>query len=141
MRRVAVFVLTAFSLFLFNLAAHAQITNAIEASVTYPFVVGNTTLPAGRYIFRMSQATDLQAMTITNAVADTSVEITVRQSDNSDTPKHNELVFNRYGDKEFLTKIYEAGASTGIAVDQSPQEARLQKQGQHPVEHTEEQEH
>jgi hypothetical protein len=144
MRRVSAFVLSIFSLLLFNLAApaaHAQITNGIEASITHPFVVGSATLPPGRYIFRMAQATDLRTMTVTNAVAGTSMEVLVRQTDNSDIPKHSELVFNRYGDKEFLTKIFEAGARIGVAVDQSPEEAQLQKQGQKPVEHTEEQEH
>ncbi len=145
MRRVSIFVLSGISLFLLILAAptvQAQITGAIETNINHPFVVGDTTLPPGRYIFRMVSDTNLHAMTVTNAATDTSVEFLVREALNSHTPSHSELVFNRYGDKQFLTKIFEVGTKAGVAVDESSrEEARLQKQGQHPVEHSEEQEH
>lgn len=145
MRRVSVFALSGFSLFLVVFAAPAvqsQIIGGIEANINHPFVVGDTTLPPGHYIFRMMSGSDLTAMTVTNAATDTSVEFLVREAVGSHTPQHSELVFNRCGNKEFLTKIFEIGSKTGVAIQQpSREEARLEKQGQQPVEHAEEQEH
>ena len=62
----------------------------------------------------------------------------VRESIARTAPAHTELVFNRYGNKEFLRKIYEAGNKTGVTVSEtSKEEQELQQQGQKPVEHTE----
>ncbi len=53
-------------------------------------------------------------------------------------PQHSELIFNRYGQKEFLSKIFQQGSRVGSAVAEVPrQEQPPQKQGQHPVEDTE----
>lgn len=142
-KRVKLFAIPIVSLFLAAGTApllHAQITTQIKAHVSHPFIVGNTTLPPGEYTFRMLQGSDLTAMTATNDNDQTSVEFLVRESIDPNTPKHTELVFNRYGHKEFLTKIYQADTKAGVAVmEPSREELRLQKQGQHPVEHAEEQ--
>lgn len=118
----------------------AQISNPIEAQIDHKFTIANTTLPPGRYIFRMVSGTDLSAMTASTADGSNEVEFLVRQSQADHTPKHSELFFNRYGNHEFLTKIYEQGSQMGVAVaEPSRIESRLLKQGQHGVEHREEQ--
>jgi hypothetical protein len=116
----------------------AQITNQIQANISHPFVIGNTTLPPGQYDFRMLPGSDLTVMTVRSADNKIGEEFLVRTSQDTTTPQHSELVFNRYGDKEFLSKIYEGGSRIGVAVvEPSRQELRLQKQGQQPVEHAE----
>ena len=143
MRRISAFVLTALAGLLLVLAAtsaQAQITSEIEVSIHHSFIVGNTTLPPGRYVFRMVPNTDLTIMSATSADGGTSAEFMVRASDDAHTPRHSELIFNKYGNKEYLTHIYETGTKTGVAVtDESRSETRLKKQGQHATEHTEEQ--
>jgi hypothetical protein len=122
------------------LAVHlnAQITNQINADMTHSFMITSKTLPPGKYVFQMSQGSDLQTMTVSTADGKASDQFMVRQSIAPTTPAHTELVFRRYGDKEFLTKIYEAGNKNGVAVaETSKEEKQLQKQGQKPVEHTE----
>jgi hypothetical protein len=48
--------------------------------------------------------------------------------------------FRKYVDTEFLTRIYQTGSKPGVAVAETTrQETRLRKQGQHGVEHSEEQ--
>ena len=145
MRRLSTFALAAFSLSLLMFAApaaHAAITGHIDADITHPFTIVNTTLPPGHYVFRMEPATDLQIMTLTNASGDTSVAFMVRPLIDNHVPKHSELVFNRYGHREFLEKIFEMGHKTGVAViEPSHEEAQLRKEGQKPFEHTEEQQH
>jgi len=118
----------------------AQIANPIEAKINHKFTIGNTTLPPGQYTFQMLSGSDLTAMTVTSADGNTADEFLVRESEAQSTPKHSELYFNRYGGHEFLTRIYEQGSRIGAAVaEPSRLELRLQKQGQHAVEHGEEQ--
>ena len=116
----------------------AQITNEIQATISHSFIVGNTTLPPGQYDFRVMSDSDLTIMKVTSADGKHSVEIEIREAQADRTPQHSELIFNRYGDKEFLSKIFEQGTKIGSAVAESPrEELRLQKKGQHPAEHTE----
>jgi hypothetical protein len=118
----------------------AQITNPIEAHIHHKFTIDNTTLPPGQYTFRMLQGSDMSAMVVRSADGNIAHEFLVRQADAPNIPKHSELVFNRYGDHEILTKIFEQGRRLGVAVvESSREELRLQQQGQHAVEHTEEQ--
>ena len=143
MRQTAPLVLSALSFFVVVLVApslHAQIIGSVHADIHHRFTVGEATLPAGNYVFRMVPHTDLALMTVTSADGNTSDEFLVRRSIDSQVPHHTELVFNRYGDQEFLTDIYEHGEKTGIAVvEPSREQSRLQKLGQDPVVHTEEQ--
>jgi hypothetical protein len=137
-------ILTGAAVLLAPLAAaqlsNAQITNEIEANISHPFIIGNTTLPPGEYHFRMLPDSNMTIMTVRSADDKLGEEFLVRRSIDQTMPKHSELVFNRYGDKEFLSKIYEGGSRTGVAVEEpSRQELRLQKQNQQPTEHTESQ--
>ena len=121
-------------------SAHAQIVSPIEAHINHPFTIGNLTLPPGQYTFRMLSGSDLTAMTVTSADGNTTDEFLVREAEAPNPPAHAELFFNRYGNHEFLTKLFEPSSRLGVAViEPSRQELRLQKQGQHPTEHVEEQ--
>lgn len=140
--RSSIFCAAAFSfLIVFAQVSLAQITEQIDAHTHHSFIVGNATLPPGQYVFRMMQDSGLQEMTVTSRDGDTSADFLVRDSIDSHVPRHTELVFNRYGNKEFLANVYQIGAKTGVAViEPSREESRLLKQGQAPVQHTEEQE-
>lgn len=101
---------------------------------------GRSDLAARTIHIRMMGQTDLSVMTVTSADGNTSDEFLVRPSVDSHVPHHNELVFNRYGKSEFLTHVYQHGEKIGVSVvEPSREESRLDKQGQTPVEHTEEQ--
>ena len=118
---------------------NAQITNAIQAHIDHAFVIGNTTLPSGEYTFRMMQNSELSVMTATSENDKTSVEFIVREAINNHTPAHTELTFRKYGNTEFLNKIFESGTKIGVEVTEtSREESRLVKEGQQPTLHTEE---
>ena len=115
----------------------AQIYNAIQAHVGHSFVIGDKTLPPGEYTFRM-MGPDQSLMIVTNQNGTNVADFLVRQSIDGHRPHHSELVFRRYGNTEFLTKVYEAGSKNGVALTEtSKQEARLASQGQQAVEHSE----
>jgi hypothetical protein len=117
---------------------NAQIVNRIEANVSHSFMIGNNTLPAGQYTFRMVPESDLALMTVTDQNGK-SVEFRVRAATAGHTPRHSELVFRKYGDTEILIKIFERGLPDGSEViETNKQEAVLAKQGR-AIEHSEEQ--
>jgi hypothetical protein len=119
---------------------NAQIANTIRAHIDHSFVIDNTTLPPGEYSFRMVHNTDLQLMTMTSENDKTSVSFIVGTAIDDHTPRHSELIFRKYGDTEFLNKIFESGSRTGAEVtERSRDEKRFAQQGLHPTEHTEEQ--
>ena len=119
---------------------NAQITDAIQAHVDHSFIVGETTLPPGDYTFRIKQDSELTVMTITSASDRTSVDCIVRESIAEHNPRHSQLVFRKYGNTEFLSKVFERGTKMGVAiVEPNRQEARVAKQGIHGMEHSEEQ--
>jgi hypothetical protein len=119
---------------------NAQITNAIQAHMDHTFIIGDTTLPPGDYTFRMMHNSDLSVMTATNANDKTSVEFIVRQTVADHNPRHSELVFRKYGNTEFLSKLFEKGSKIGAELTETNrEEARVAKNGLHGMEHTEEQ--
>jgi len=127
-------------LFLAASIGRAQILDSIYLDMGHPFTVVNTTLPPGHYVLRMIPNTDLSAMKITSADGNESVDFLVRQSTDSHTPNHTDLIFDRYGNREFLKDVYERGDKGGVAViEPSRAEERLKKEGKTAVEHTEEQ--
>jgi hypothetical protein len=119
---------------------HAQIVREVRANIDHNFIIGNTTLPPGDYIFRMMPDSELSIMTATNQNDKTSVAFIVRNTIDSHTPAHTELIFRKYGNTEFLSKIFEGGDKLGAEVTEtSREEARLVKQDQQPTMQTEEQ--
>jgi hypothetical protein len=119
---------------------NAQITNPIRAHINHSFMVGDKTLPPGDYTFRIEGNSDLGVMTVQSGNGDNVAQFNVRQSIDSRTPKHSELVFKRYGNAEFLSKVYESGSKSGVSVtDTSKEETRMMKEGERAIEHTEEQ--
>jgi hypothetical protein len=118
---------------------NAQITNAIQAHIDHAFVIGNTTLPPGEYTFRMMQNSELSIMSATSENDKTNVDFIVREAIDNHTPAHTELTFRKYGNTEFLNKIFENGSKIGAEVTEtSREESHLVKDGQQPTLHTEE---
>ncbi len=122
-------------------SSQAQITERIVANVPHSFVVNNTTLPPGRYTLHTVHLTNQTVMRLSSADGRTSTDFLVRDSIDDHLPKHSELVFNRYGNKEFLTHVYQVGTKIGVSVvDASREETDLKHNGQSATAHTEEQE-
>ena len=90
----------------------AQISDTIRAHLNHSFLIGDKTLPPGDYTLRMSHDPADGVMIIQNKSGDNVAEFTVRQSVDSRTPKHTELMFRKYGNAEFLSKVYEGAQKT-----------------------------
>jgi hypothetical protein len=116
--------------------ARAQISMELKIHIRHPWVVVNKTMPAGIYTFRMSRGMEQQEMSATNMKTGDKAVFMVEQAPKGTAPKHSEAVFDRIGNKEFLTHVYQGGSSIGVLIETSPEEARLKKQGQAAVEQT-----
>ena len=118
--------------------SNAQIADQLEVDMSHSFTITRNTLPPGKYVFRMNQDSQLAVMTVSSSDGKALDQFMVRESLAPATPTHTQFVFNRYGSKEFLRRIYEAGNRTGVIVSEtSKEEEELLKQGLQPVEHTE----
>jgi hypothetical protein len=115
---------------------YAQITGEIEADIPFNFYVQETRLPAGTYIVRMLGNTDLTVMELRSENDKIAVNFPVEATRAAMTPSHAELVFDRYGNTDFLTKIFEPGNRDGAKVVMTRSELEKQKNGAMPEEHS-----
>ncbi len=119
------FVMT--GLLMFSSVVATQVARAQEpmlVNIPFAFVAGNASLPAGEYrvqklegnsavvLIRCSDAS-ASAMVITNAA-----QANERQSG-------SKLVFNRYGNRYFLSQVWTAGSIRGRQLLKSPSEKEI----------------
>jgi len=95
----------------------AQIIGRVVATIPHPFVVDNTTLPAGTYYFQpISQANPQIGMTCLSADGQTVVAFLVDAAHADHKPQRTELIFGHSGNEEVLRKIFEADDQWGLQV-------------------------
>jgi hypothetical protein len=115
--------------------AKAQITDTLEVNIPFQFHAGDTKLPAGEYRIHMLENSDLAVMEIVSADGSTSALFEVRESEANSAPAKNELIFNKYGNRYFLAKLYEEGNASGSQVAESRYEKAISKEGVAAQEH------
>ena len=132
---VLLFVALVLAVTIFPAKAHAQIIGNLEVNVPFQFHVGNTTLPAGKYMIHMLDNSQLQVMQISSADGSTSILFEVEAAEVSSTPAKTELIFNKYGDRYFLAKLFEEGSADGNQVPESRYEKRISQETMEAQEH------
>ena len=122
-----------------GVVANAQIDTGviIRADVPYAFMVGDTTLPAGKYEIRtLDDMTGVLELSSVNGHTTVIVDAeTVKTKDQSIANKC-ELIFNKVGDRYFLSQVFVAGSSTGSELAKSRMEKRLEGDGGRPERHS-----
>jgi hypothetical protein len=117
-------VLTTLSLFvtLAAVSAYAQSDMRLNVNIPFEFSVRNKVLPAGEYT--VSQIT--RDTLLIRSVDGNAHEIFLTlPSLARTTPNQSALVFNRYGDEYFLSKIWTSGKDTGHQLSESRAELEL----------------
>jgi len=99
-----------------TISAQAQIIGQLEADIPFTFHAGGSKLPPGKYVIHVLDNTDLSLMEIESADGRTAALFQVREAQDSTEPKKTELVFNHYGDRYFLAKVFDEGDKVGSAV-------------------------
>ena len=124
-----------FALTMYPSKAQAQIVGDLEVNIPFQFHVGNTKLRAGQYVIHMLDDSNLRVMEISSADGSTSALFEVRTSQASSTPAKSELIFNKYGNRYFLSKVFEEGSSSGSEVFESRYEKRVGQAAAEAQEH------
>jgi hypothetical protein len=115
--------------------ANAQITDDLEVNIPFQFHAGDTKLPAGEYRIHMLENSDLAIMEIVSADGSTTALFQVRESEANSAPAKNELIFNKYGNRYFLAKLFEEGNDTGSQVAESRYEKAVSHETAEAQEH------
>lgn len=123
-----------------GVVANAQVDTVpqIEANVPFAFVVGDTTLPAGKYQIRTIDDMASNVLEIRSANSRTSV---IFDTENAEArgeriESKTELVFDKVEGQYFLSQIWVAGTSTGNELTKSRTEKRLTNGGSQSEKHS-----
>ena len=128
-------VLSVFALPIFAGKARAQIVGDLDVDVPFQFHAGDTKLPAGKYRIHVLDDSDLTVMEITSVDGSTSALFQVQESDANSAPAKSELIFNKYGNRYFLTKLFDEGNASGSKVVESRYEKQVSKAAMEAQEH------
>ena len=114
--------------------AMAQIDNEMDFTTSFPFYAQNTKLPAGSYTIRQTDI-DVNELLIesTDHKYATFLDFTPTQSD--EPHKHSDVTFHKYGDVEYLNRIWVEGQQFGMQADPSKAETKAEAAGA-PTEHS-----
>jgi len=123
-----------------GIVANAQIDSVpqIEANITFAFRVGDTKLPAGKYVIRTSDDNSPNVLELSSADSRTSI---IFDTENAQTrgdqiASETELVFNKVGDQYFLYQVWVAGTTSGSELPKSRIEKRLADGGSQSEKHS-----
>ena len=108
--------------------ANAQIVGDLEANIPFQFHAGNTKLPAGEYRIHVLDESDLTIMEISSADGSISALFQVGAAEANSAPAKSELVFNKYGNRYFLAKLFDEGNRSGSQVVESRYEKRVSQE-------------
>jgi|MudIll2142460700_1097286.scaffolds.fasta_scaffold199845_1 hypothetical protein len=122
-------------LLLTTVAAHAQITHGVHASVPFAFNAGDTKLPPGNYTIRVLDIEDPHVLTIADKSGKVEVLFTTEAARVDQAPGKTELVFDKVGDREFLSQIWLEGMRDGYQLAKSRMQLKLEKAGAKPQSH------
>jgi hypothetical protein len=104
---------------------HAQIVGSIEVNIPFQFHAGSAKLPPGNYTIRVLDSSEPTIMEISSADGATSALFEVQNSEANSTPAKSELIFNKYGNRYFLSKVFDEGNPSGSALVKSSYEKRV----------------
>ena len=124
-----------FSLTRFSGKAQAQIIGELEADIPFSFHAGNAKFPAGKYMIRVVDNTDLSLLEISSADGATSALFDVRPTQAKSSPAKSELIFSKYGNRYFLEKLLEEAEPDGREVVESRYEKRVAEAASECQEH------
>jgi len=118
-RLLSLLIALVFALTMYPTKAKAQITGDLEVDVPFQFHAGNSKLPPGKYFIHVLDNSDLNIMEISSADGATSALFEVRGAEANSAPAKSELIFNKYGNRYFLAKLFDEGNPSGSQVLES----------------------
>jgi hypothetical protein len=101
----------------------AQIDKGVDFTASFPFYAGNTRMPAGSYkITQFDMETNILQIQSNDGVHSALVEIIPTHS--AQPHPHSDVTFHKYGDTEYLNRIWVEGQQYGMKVDPTKAETK-----------------
>jgi hypothetical protein len=122
---LSLFIALVFTLTVYPAKAHAQIIGDLEVSIPFQFHAGDAKLPAGKYFIHTVDNTDLTLMEISSEDGSASALFEVHDAEANSAPAKSELIFNKYGNRYFLAKLFDEDNPNGSAVSKSRYEKKV----------------
>jgi hypothetical protein len=117
--------------------AHAQIADEdeIEADIPFQFHAGDAKLPPGKYTFRLISDSNPMILEISSVDGSASALIDVEGAWARTVSANTELIFNRYGNRYFLEKLFDKDKQDGNKVFESRYEKLINQAAAEGQEH------
>lgn len=112
--------------------ASAQTMVTVEFTTSFPFTVGNSTVPAGTYTIK-PDIDNLQILELTGKSATVLFEVEVAHAQHMHS--ETELVFSRYGNSYVLKSIWVEGLDSGSETIPGEGERHVAKSADDKSEH------
>ena len=135
MKKRAMLMLSLMAVAVMLSARVAQAQDRVIANIPFDFAAGNTKLPAGEYTVKVVEATRVLVL-VNTADPNASLFIPANTAQANEIQTGSKLIFNRYGDRYFLSQVWMEGSSRGRQLPKSKSEkematvAKAEPQGQ-----------
>jgi hypothetical protein len=123
------------ALVMFATTRVAEAQNQMTVNVPFDFAAGNTQLHAGEYTVKVSAPTHSMIL-VSREDSTASAFINTNAAVSSTPQAESKLIFNRYGNRYFLSQVWSAGNSQGRQLVKSAREkeialtAKMETEGQ-----------
>lgn len=104
----------------------AQSSRAAKVTIEFDFQIGDKKYPAGDYIVESVSATSDNLLQIRNANGKTK-KLIVANLSNAGKREEPKLIFQRYGENFFLSKVFLDGTNWGYALRSSRKQRESEK--------------
>jgi hypothetical protein len=107
---------------LFVGTVQAQTGSRIDVNIPFNFTAGESSLPAGSYSVKLISE---NMLLVRSTDGKKNVLLLARQSEPLRTEKPSRIIFNRYGDRYFLSQAWVDGEGVGTHLNPSRAERQL----------------
>ena len=101
----------------------AQIDNGVDFTTTFPFNAGNAKMPAGAYRIIQSDI-DASILRIQSDDGLHTAFVDIIPTHSGQPHPHSDVTFDKYGDTEYLNRIWVEGQEYGMKVDPTKAETK-----------------
>jgi hypothetical protein len=101
----------------------AQIVNGVDFTTTFPFYAGNVKMPAGSYKITHSDV-DENILQIQSSDGVHSALLDFIPTQSAQPHAHSDVTFHKYGDTEYINRIWVEGQEYGMKVEPTKAETK-----------------
>jgi len=101
----------------------AQIVDGVDFTTSFPFYAGNAKMPAGSYKITQSDM-DASILQIQSNDGAHSALVEFIPTQSAQPHPHSDVTFHKYGDTEYLNRIWVQGQEYGMKVDPTEAETK-----------------